>query len=425
MILLNKCDFAMERTENKLANSDNVFYYLSLCISASLPFSIKVNSVAVIALTAYWIVYCVKNRGLKLRKTSMVILPLLLFLVYMYGAFISKSASAGFKEIEQRLTFLIFPLIYSSIPVLKVEKLRNVLVAFVLSCLVLSLLTFRDGYDFIFAEHRVWAMGEKILLHRPYFGLYCGVAILILMWLGSICSSVICKIGVVAGVIWFLAFVILINAKMAALSLFASLYLLLCIYLMVNKKKFAAITVNGLMLLLFSLMYLQSNTVREVVNTIISFKSFSYDRFDSMMVDSFNVRLGIWNCSFQTLFSGSTWLTGLGTADVKDALTLCYNSMSFQEQAANQFNAHNQLLEIWIGAGLFGVIVYFLTVFGAGLHAIRSNKYLFMGFLILFLLCSFTESLLNAQKGIVLFSLFYSLFSFQMRGNEEKVSNLA
>jgi len=70
------------------------------------------------------------------------------------------------------------------------------------------------------------------------------------------------------------------------------------------------------------------------------------------------------------------------------------------------YNAHNDFLQVWADTGLIGLLFHLLAVGFCVMRSLRSSAYLLLSFVVLFSLCSLSESLLLVQKGIMLFSLF-------------------
>jgi hypothetical protein len=103
---------------------------------------------------------------------------------------------------------------------------------------------------------------------------------------------------------------------------------------------------------------------------------------------------------------------GYGAGDVQSLLNNCYTVAGFDK--LENLNPHNQIIQSTLGGGypqlfvLIGLIILLLT--GNGV----SQTFLVRSFGILFLVSSMTESVLERNKGIVLFCfgalLLYSIF---------------
>src|SRR2546421_11784417 len=74
-----------------------------------------------------------------------------------------------------------------------------------------------------------------------------------------------------------------------------------------------------------------------------------------------SIRVAIWQCSMDIV--NRHWLLGVGTGDVQDSLQAAYEKRKFYFASRfNRYNVHNQLLELWIGNGLPGLLIYLLCL---------------------------------------------------------------
>ena len=103
------------------------------------------------------------------------------------------------------------------------------------------------------------------------------------------------------------------------------------------------------------------------------------------------------------------WLWGVGIGDVQDVLNEEYKKRGFELGYKVNLETLNQYLETWIGLGIFGL---FLLVSFNSLslwEAFQVRNFLLFFLILHFSIASLSEALLNTQKGIVFFSLFYPL----------------
>ncbi|WP_112305145.1 O-antigen ligase family protein [Pontibacter arcticus] len=342
----------------------------------------------------------------------------------MYGALISSDIQSAIKDIEQKLSLFILPLVLASIPVLSRKKLHLIVVSFIVSCFVISILTFRNGLSFLEAEHRVWAMQDLILMHRPMLGLYCASCIFFILALIFSIRKLYLQILGTSLALWFFFFLIIINAKMSFLAFAISSFIVFLIYLFQRRNKWIGTVVILAFIASFYVLFLVNDAVNSFITALINFEPFSYEKYSSMMVDSFNVRFGIWKCCKEVLNTDLTWLTGTGTGDSRLLLIDCYNRNNYTVQAQEMLNAHNQYLESWLTMGLIGLVILISVLLFAIVDGIKQKQFIFYSFVILYMICAISESLFDTQKGVVIFTLFYSLFAFHLQvGNNVYTAN--
>ncbi|MCB0790192.1 MAG: O-antigen ligase family protein [Flavobacteriales bacterium] len=104
------------------------------------------------------------------------------------------------------------------------------------------------------------------------------------------------------------------------------------------------------------------------------------------------------------------WLLGTGLANVQPTLDACYAQYHDPILSDGHHGTHMQAFHWWLGMGLAGLGAFAL-LFGRSLWLARSRvDPLHLAFVVMVLLCSFTEDLLSRQWGVVLFAYFNALF---------------
>jgi O-antigen ligase len=76
-------------------------------------------------------------------------------------------------------------------------------------------------------------------------------------------------------------------------------------------------------------------------------------------------------------------------------------------------NAHNQYLQTTIATGIPGLILFIVAMLSALWAAVLKPDYGYLLFLILFLFCIITESMLESEAGVIFFSFFNSLLAVE------------
>jgi O-antigen ligase len=78
----------------------------------------------------------------------------------------------------------------------------------------------------------------------------------------------------------------------------------------------------------------------------------------------------------------------------------------------NNLNAHNQYLSFLLKSGVIGLLVYLRTLaFGLNISFQQKDLLLFV-FMLIIICVSFSENLLDVDKGIFYYAFFYSFFIF-------------
>jgi O-antigen ligase len=75
-----------------------------------------------------------------------------------------------------------------------------------------------------------------------------------------------------------------------------------------------------------------------------------------------------------------------------------------------ELNAHNEYLSMLMKTGVIGLLALWVVFFTGFKIAIRSKDVVFCAFLVITAVVSFSENILDANKGIFFFAFFFSLF---------------
>jgi O-antigen ligase len=115
-----------------------------------------------------------------------------------------------------------------------------------------------------------------------------------------------------------------------------------------------------------------------------------------------------WQCAWE-LIRSSPWI-GHGTGMELGLLKAKYLDHHLYIAYKHDLNAHNQYLSLWIKTGFIGLLFY-LFLLGAGFAlAFRTKDPFLAAFLMIIAFVSFSENILDVNKGIFFFSFFFSLF---------------
>lgn len=132
-----------------------------------------------------------------------------------------------------------------------------------------------------------------------------------------------------------------------------------------------------------------------------------------------NVRSGIFTCNAELL--KENWLWGVGTGNVQKSLNTCLGRFDTNVYESHDYNTHNEYLNSWLTAGLFGLFVFVGTLLYSFWLAFRNENRLHVYFLAFMCICFLTENYLERQAGVTLFALMQMLF---LTGNNSKQSEM-
>ncbi|CAN5813300.1 hypothetical protein BH24BAC1_BH24BAC1_27550 [soil metagenome] len=394
--------------------------FLLVWIAVTFPFSVKINSLGIILLLLNWLL--AGNLWAKLQKfwaNRLAVAKSGIVFLYLFGLIYTTQMREGTFMVEKSLSLFLLPLVLTGSSFTR-RTLDLVLLSFVGACFVATVvsyitvyfnyLQYNDVYLTFAQGHFRDNFASYLRLHPTYFTLYLSFSILVLFhFLLTKGRSVplFYKGLMVLLLFYFGGTAILLSARMPLATLFF-LLLTFGLGLLFQKRKFlllgAMVTTLAGALYLAVTHPLLNKRFREVSET--SFTPPTGERFNST-----NLRVGILRCGIEGL--EQAWLFGFGTGDPQLFLNQCYREKGYSPILyEDSLNVHNAYLQAWLTIGLAGFMWLLVILVVPGVLAYRYGYYLFLAFLLLIGLTCLTESLLNAQKGVVFFSFFYSLFAF-------------
>jgi O-antigen ligase len=135
---------------------------------------------------------------------------------------------------------------------------------------------------------------------------------------------------------------------------------------------------------------------------------------DKFMLDN---RIPIWKSAVKVIKHNIVF--GVGPGDASAELLKEYKNAGNTEMCYDNLNAHNQYLEVLLGTGLIGFLI-FISILSYMVYLLILKKNLVFGLYISIMLIFFLfESILNRIAGVTFFSLFTFLLLYLEDNNTE------
>ena len=347
------------------------------------------------------------------------------FFWYLIAMSFSDNLSYGWKDIESKLSYFLFPLMliltYRSWNAKLVQLVKDGLIAGVIISMILSFgraffckfnggeLCFRNnqfGFNMhatylsviyiltvFFVFERKWGFKKELVLKISFLL----VALIGIYFMRSLSTFVATAVLIGGSFLWYT-----INAK--------KWMFLLLIPILITVGVFA---INRLPAI-----------SGEIKNTTTILKDYANDpesfiRRKVNWNESNTVRIVVWSFSVGII---SEHPMGVGTGDVKDQLYAVYRKNGYDLFAENQLNTHNQFLQTGIALGIGGMILLMLVILGPIILTIRRPNPIISAFVTLMFITCLFESYLERQAGIILFSfVLVALLAENISKKEERI----
>ncbi len=394
----------------------NIHYGLTLVLIVMLPLYMKAASLVVILLTLNWLA---EGRfAVKIKRLSRIQSPLRtvffslisLYTLHVIALLYTDNMQDGFFELEKKLSFLAFPLIFTSYFPLNFQsqRLKHFLFAYTGSsfsasvfCVGRALMKYAESGDSSVMYYQNFTFYE----HPTYFAMFMLTAMIVLT--GFLVNSFAelrtkHKITLSALIVWFAIIVMLANSRAAIIAM-AVVILGTGIYIMFRSKKYY------IALIVLALSATGGLSVKWFMPHVYDRFAFGLDEVfsarkmnDIQHWNGTTLRLQVYYSAFELI--GENLWTGVSPGDVTDELVASYKKHGFRHAAERGYNAHNQYLQTCLGLGIVGLLVLLVLLLLPFIHAWRKRNLTLILFILMTAVLFMFESMLQLQAGIMFIS---------------------
>ncbi len=316
--------------------------------------------------------------------------------ILVIGLIYSNDLKAGLNVMETNFSFIAIPIILSCLPSLDKPRMNQIFRAFGLGLIIASsiCLTFAiyryihnpDIHFFLFYEF------TKIISFQPtYFAYYLIFAISIgLFFVFNEAESTNYLIRYFT--ILFLFFVLILTGGQTAFIGLLFVFSFFILKFLVEEKSFKRKADTSFIAFMLFCMFLVS--LEEKKFLIMEFND-SWER-------------GIlWESALSAI---PNLFLGAGTGDYRSVLNEYYQQHGLAQFAVENYNSHNQIIQLLVSNGILGVLSYCIVVLRPLFIALQNKNVLTILCLFPFLVYGITEVFLGRYQGVVFFVLLHQLF---------------
>lgn len=389
-------------------------------------------SLSIIILAVFWILegnYSEKFRIIKSNKIIWLFIGL--FSLYPLSLLYTENMSNGLFNVEKHLAFLSLPLIIltSNIPSRYISYTKVSLVfasiAGITFCLLVALV------DYLLTGEIMALVDENIINKFTYYGLTRAIEkwhpLYISMFLNFswvfilnelisrwVSIRLIFKSLYIFIILYILVCVVLLNSLNGIFTMVA-LLLIIPTYLLLKKGRYKTLIFSlTVSFILLSAIIYTTDSIRIKLTDVFTDKLEATDNFKER--NALTIRLAKWESGWE-IIQANLWL-GIGPGDTKSELIEVYNAKGFDYLAEQGYNAHNQYIEFLIAFGLAGFIIYMTLLILFFKESFRKNNLIIFSTVIVISLSGMTESILDRQHGIMLFSFLLPLLYYESRRSD-------
>ena len=393
-------------------------YVLLAVFTLSIPFSVRLSSWCLILLCLLKFLHIGYNKNLSvLKNTKMIlIIMILIFVYYSISVTWNGNSSSAWGLIEKRFAFLAFPFLFLVNPYsFDKDQIAKTLSLFVISIVIACLYTHlmvaikMDHMNLPLSKWNSWWFTSANLsmflkIHPSYLTIYINFALIILIYY-SIKMKINnrSKLLLIFSSVFYLVVYSLLLASRLNMLLSVGIFLIGITIFTYKKSNSKKVTIIGSILVFSILIVLAAKMpyLKSKFNQTITYFS-NIDAGDLNSANSTSSHFNSWKCVISSTDGLTTFLFGSGLGGGTDRLYKCYEENEFNYNLKNNYNAHNEIFQIYLSIGLIGIILFFLLF----LNLFIRGGFLMKVFLLVIAVSFIGESILSRQKGIVFFMFF-------------------
>jgi O-antigen ligase len=398
-----------------------ISYYLLLVFVVSLPFDRIFSELALIVLLLHTLIH-LRKADMRWSFRWLGWMSVALYLLTMTGSLYVTKSSDVWREWEHQLALLLFPLIVWFSRLDWQQYRARLLKAFSYSCLFTAIYLFgvalhdirshQEALSVLFTKpYMNHEFSYPIGLHATYFAAYLGLSVVVFadrLFRGDSekpaeGGRILVKLGYGMAILVCLFAIFQLASRAVCIAMAGVINVLVPIYLVkgrVRWRLFAAIFSLTLMSLLvvWRNNHLHSRWIVQLKQDL---------RTDTGAILDPEPRMARWQCAWE-LISASPWV-GYGTGQEVRQLRERYYAHHLMISYTLGLNAHNQFLSFWLKTGIFGMLIYITLLLLAFREGWRRKDIYMMSFVWIIVCISLSENILDVNKGIFFFSMFFIL----------------
>lgn len=414
---------------DSLANKISFFHIALLMLS--LPFDMFYSHVILISLCVHTIIQ-LKKGNIRQVFTARVLAIQTVFFVAAIATIYSQYSQQAFAEWGREVVIFLFPFIFC-FNTIDIKKYRDpLLFIYTIGCTLTVTYLFIDAFYVInfyhiplnsifnpaFTNHN---FSQPIGMHATFFSLQLVIALVFMLYylLNYKTSSLLKMIYMVCCLI-LLAGLVQLASKSILITVFLIFALVFPYCLATWKKRFRFIAVVASIAVIILGVILTTPTFRAKYITDLQ-----TDLSPLKPGQNSEPRLARWEVITQVIKSSP--VIGYGSGSEIAVLGNAFYNHKLYDSYVEKLNAHNQYLSFLLKSGVWGLLVYLAALTYGFKIALQNKDVMFISFMLLITMVSLSENILDMDKGVFFYGLFFTLFlfSYPQKNNISAKNNLS
>jgi len=404
-----------------------IYEYGCIGIIYSFFFWTLLNSICCILLFAAWLLLAKKSFDFSSYRSRLVLLFAGLYLVLLAGIFYTSNMAEGLSRLQEKAPILVFPLIFGTTTMLSGSLVKKIATHFIIGATISAVCSIIAGViHYVHTGQVASATGRGLLVFPDTYPYLMGLSALLslIMLFSGITSLTANNKWLQLSITGILSIhIFLLNTRLVtACWIVTVLIMLFCLIRTLLWRVLSfVILISTAALMIYAVPPLHQQWQEFFISSEERTIPLDQDASLGKSWGGGSIREAIWKCSGDII--RRHWLAGVGTGDIQDSLQQAYENRKFYFASRyNRYNAHNQYLQLMIGHGLPGLLIFLacliapvgMLLAGTRRFALFSDPITicYIAFLCLFCIICFTEVILDINKGIIWYAFFNAVFAF-------------
>jgi len=357
-----------------------------------------------------------------------VLIPILLFVsIYIFhlvAMLYTENVDRGVKDLMQKLSLLLFPVIIGTGPKLTKEGRVKGMQFFVLGALVAVVLGFVSSaiaYSSSGIISEFYMSNFSYAHHPSYLSFYLVIALAMLLLRIEKATNSKKALLLWLAVLFLSLSLIFPASKMGFINWAMVLFVFLLKWLFFKPyyRKSATLLLGAGLLFVLFLKFdpVASARVGKAVEVTAQLDQPSKES----QIESNTARLYSWSTALHLIKQNPM---GVGTGDINDAMVNSYEEQGLDELAAKNLNPHNEYLQIAVALGILPALLFLFSLVYPFGKIVRNKDWIYGIFLLSVIIQFAVESMLEKQSGVIFFAFFNAFFFFSSSTEPKDVEAL-
>jgi len=407
--------------------ANKISYHHLMAVLASLPFDMFYSHLILISYIIHTLIH-LKKENVKPIIAIKVLALQSVFLLTVVSTIYSINKPEAFNEWGKHLTILAFPLIFCLNPLDTRKYLPKLLQAFALVCSATVVYLYADAFITIkhyqlpfatifspaFTNHN---FSEPIGMHATFFSMQLMVALAYLAssltrekQLSARLTNIFCCIILTAGIVQ-------LSSKAILFALIIMVNVAVPWFLFLGRARWRFVLIAGMLTLLAAGVVLVSPAFRYRLTT-----SLKADLTKQTTGETYDSRLARWQTTLELIAKKP--ITGYGAGTEISLLQERFYQKKLYDSFLQRLNGHSEYLSITLKSGIIGLLVYLATIIMGFKISVNKKDLPFFVFMMVIAVISFSENLLDVDKGTFFYAFFFSFFMFSVENRHRNPVSL-